>query len=149
MNAVAILILIAVVWCLARAAYRFCRAHRRRGHVRLRTGRLLYRRRRQRAILQARELARAAIAGHADTAAHLGAGVILEPAEQAWGRAAARLAVRASQSTWAAYGQASWFGHRTRNVTRETSTERWEDRGNIDWLITSQRASDGSPPATN
>lgn len=139
MNAVAIIVVLAVVVCLVRGVVCYSRAHPHRVYTRPSGNRLLCRRRRQRAILQARDLARVAIAGHSDPTAPLAAGVSLEPGEEAWGFASARLAVRTSQAVWISHGQVSWFGRRSRNVTQGAVTERWEDRGNIDWLITSHR----------
>jgi hypothetical protein len=33
----------------------------------------------------------------------------------------------------------NWLGRRAKTVTRDTSTLRWRDHGQIDWLITSER----------
>jgi hypothetical protein len=107
--------------------------------------RFLHRRDRRAGIIQARELARAIIEDRPDPTAHLAAGVILQRGEDAWMRIPARLAVRTGQAAWTANTQLSWLGRRTRNVTHETTTVRWQDQGQIDWLITSQRLVGGLP----
>jgi hypothetical protein len=90
-------------------------------------------------ILQAQGLARAIIEDRPDPTAHLAAGVVLQQGEDAWLQISGRLAVRASQPAWMVYPQLSWLGRRPRNVARETPAERWQDYGQIDWLVTSQR----------
>jgi hypothetical protein len=47
--------------------------------------------------------------------------------------------VRTDSAGWTAYTQVSWLGRRAKNVTRETTTGQWQDHGELDWLITSQR----------
>jgi hypothetical protein len=47
--------------------------------------------------------------------------------------------VRINQAAWTAYTQVSWLGRRARNITRESTTEGWQDHRQIDWLVTSQR----------
>jgi hypothetical protein len=51
-------------------------------------------------------------------------------------RVRARLTVRSSQAVWPAYTQVSWSG---RNIKREVSADHWQDYGQIEWLVTSQR----------
>ncbi len=101
--------------------------------------RFRHRRRRQAAAQQARSLAAAIIDCRQDPTVHLAAGVVLQLGEIAWLRARARLAMRSSQTSWVAYTEMSWMGRQARNVSREISSRRWEDYGEIDWLITSQR----------
>jgi hypothetical protein len=84
-------------------------------------------------------VARAIIEDRPDPVAQLAAGVILQPGEDAWARVRARLAVRTSQAAWTANTRVSWLGRRARSVTCETSTYHWQDHGEIDWLITSER----------
>jgi hypothetical protein len=84
-------------------------------------------------------VARAIIEDRPDPVAHLAAGVILQPGEDAWTRVRARLAVHTSQAAWTANTQASWLSRRARSVTRETVMYQWQDYGEIDWLITSER----------
>ena len=91
------------------------------------------------ANLQARELARAIIEDRPNPTAHLAAGVILQPAEDAWLRARARLAVRTSQPAWTANTQVSWLGRRARNVQPRDHNRAVAGPRKIDWLITSQR----------
>lgn len=112
----------------------------RRRHIHPLAVRFVRRRHRHIALLQARELARAIIEDRPDDVAHLAAGVILQPGEDAWTQVRARLAVRTGHAGWTAYTQLSWLGRRARIVTRETTTEQWQDHGEIEWLITSQRA---------
>ena len=133
-----IIVLVAVL-CAIDRALAGCRArwHRRRslprGH------RWLRRKHRRAAALQARALTQAIVGDRPDPTAHLAAGVILQPGEDSWLRVRTRLAIRSSQASWEAYGRASWTGRRTRNVVHEHPAQRWHDRVEIDWLITSLR----------
>ena len=97
------------------------------------------RRRRQAAARQARSLVTAIMDCHEDPTAPLAAGVVLQVGEIAWTRTRARLTMHSSQHAWVAYTQMSWRGRYGRNVSREISSARWEDFGEIDWLITSHR----------
>jgi hypothetical protein len=54
-------------------------------------------------------------------------------------RCPARLTVRSNQTAWVAYTQVSRWGRHAHNVSREIPSRGWEDYGEIDWLITSQR----------
>jgi hypothetical protein len=47
--------------------------------------------------------------------------------------------VRSNQAAWAAYTRLSWPGWRAKNVTRDTAMGGWQDCGEIEWLITSER----------
>lgn len=147
MNAAPVIVVLAVLLCLAASVLRTRRAARGRSHLHPRAGRFVHRRQRHAASLQARQLARAIIEHRPDPTAHLAAGVILQPGEDAWMRSPARLAVRTSQAAWTANTQLSWLGRRARNVSHETTTRRWQGQGEIDWLITTQRIV-GRLPAT-
>jgi hypothetical protein len=146
-NAVVGIIVLAPLLCLVTSRVRSRQAGRYQRRIHPLAPRFLHRRDRRAGIMQARELARAIIDHRPDPTAHLAAGVVLQPGEDAWMRVPARLAVRTSQEAWTAHTQLSWLGRRARNVARETTIERWQDRGEIDWLVTSQRIV-GRLPAT-
>ena len=74
--------------------------------------------------------------------------MVLQPGEDAWTTVRARLAVRSGHAAWTTYTQLSWPGRRAKNVTRETATDQWQDHGEIEWLITSQRVV-GKLPASS
>ena len=139
MNAAIVIVVLMVLLCLLMSVRRTLGATRCQSHLRPRSRRFVHHWKRQAASLQARELARAIIESRPDPTAHLAAGVILQPGEDAWLRVRARLAVRTSQPAWTAYTQVSWLGRRARNDSYETTTLQWQDQGKIDWLITSQR----------
>lgn len=148
MNAVVGIIVLAALLCLVTSRLRSRRSGGCQSRIRPLASKFVYRRRRQIAALQARELARAIIDDRPDPAAHLGAGVILQRGEDAWTRARARLAVRTGEATCTAYTQVSWLGRRAKNVTHESTTEQWRDHGEIEWLITSQRVVGRLPAST-
>lgn len=139
MNAVVgIIVLVALLFLVtSRVRNRQAGLYRRRVHML--APMFLHRRKRRAGITQARELARAIVEDRPDPTAHLAAGVVLQPGEDAWLRARARLASRTSQPAWTARTQASWLDRRARSVTRESPTEWWLDNGEIHWLITSER----------
>jgi hypothetical protein len=147
-NAIVVIIVLAALVSLVTPRLRSRQAGRCQSHIRPRALRFLNRRDRQAGVLQARELARAITEDRPDPIAHLAAGVVLQPGEEPWLQIPARLAVRTSQAAWRAHTQRSWLGRRARNVTRETITERWQDHGDIDWLITSQRIVGRLPAST-
>jgi hypothetical protein len=147
-NAVVGIIVIAALLCFVTSRVRSRQAGRYRRRVHSLAPRFLHRRERRAGIIQARELARAIIENRSDPIAHLAAGVVLQPGEKAWLRTPARLVVRTSQPAWIAHTQLSWLGRRSRNVTRQTTAERWHDYGKIAWLVTSQRVV-GQMPASS
>lgn len=136
--AIAIVVLMVVLWLLT-SVLRTCGTRHDQSYIPPRARQFFQHRKRQIATVRARELARAIIEGLPDPTAHLAAGVILQPGEDAWLRVQARLAVRTTQPALTASTQVSWLGRRAKNVTRETTTEQWRDYGEVEWLITSQR----------
>jgi hypothetical protein len=145
--AIAIVVLMVVLWLLT-SVLRTRRIRHDHSYIRPRAHQFFHRRKGQIATLQARELARAIIEGRPDPTAHLAAGVILQPGEDAWLRVQARLAVRTTQPAWTASTQVSWLGRRASHITRETTMGQWQNRGEIDWLITSQRIVGRLPTTT-
>lgn len=143
MNVVVVIVVLVAVLCLGRSRLRCRQAGPYQRRIRPLVRRFVRRRRRKAATLQARELARAIVEDRRAPTAHLAAGVVLEPGEDAWQQTAARLQVRTNQPA-----RMAWPGRRDSNVTRETATEHWQDHGQIDWLITSQRIV-GRLPASN
>jgi hypothetical protein len=135
---VVILVIVAMI-CLVTSRLRRHRARRGKGPIRPGVPRFLHCRKQEAGLRQAWELVQTIIEDRSDPTAHLAAGVILQPGEVAWARVRARLAVRSSQDIWTAYTRVRWLGRRARNVTRKTTSERWQFHGQIDWLITSQR----------
>ncbi len=124
------------------------RARWRRRHIHRPASRFVRRRQRHAAFLQAWELTRAIVEDRPDPVAHLAAGVILQPGEDPWTRARARLAVRTGHAASTAYTQLSWPGRRAKNVTCDTITEQWRNYREIEWLITSKRVV-GRPPVSS
>jgi hypothetical protein len=147
-NAATVVVVLVALLCTLTWVRWSPRARSRRRHIHPLPARFVGRRHRHTAFLQARELARAILEDRPDPVAHLAVGVIPQPGEDAWTRARARLAVRTCQAACTAYTQASWLGRRAKNVGRETTTEQWQDHGDIEWLITSQRVV-GRQPASS
>lgn len=119
-------------------------ASRRRRQGRVRPPRRLpwahLSRRRHRAEAQARQLFDDLLGGdHVDAFGHLAAGVVLQPGELTWAAARTHLSVQSSRSTWITHTRVSWWGRQAETTGRHHTTSAWARRGQVDWVLTSQR----------
>lgn len=97
------------------------------------------RRRRRDAAEAARAIVAMLAAGAHGPVAHLDVGAVLRPGETSWGRAQARLATWETQAAQVARSRVRWGGRRIDSAAREVAGSGWQNRGEVDWLITSLR----------
>ncbi len=78
-------------------------------------------------------------AGGYDPGAHLELGVVLQPGEMPSGPSPGSSGHVGDRAAQVAAGRVRWGGRRVNSTAREVTASGWQDRGEIDWLITSLR----------